>query len=120
MKYLKGKPIEGQKIEVKLIPPGSNGMIFKPKVLKFQSCKEFRWLGHIIMPGLFDGEHVFELISLPNDATLFIQREKFNGILVPFLKKALDKSNTKIGFEAMNKELKHLCEMKKTGLDNRG
>lgn len=111
MKYLKGKPLEGTKIEVKMVPPGSKGMIFKPKVLKFQRCKEFRWLGHTVMPGLFDGEHIFEIKSISNDTTLLIQRENFYGILVPLLKNALDKS-TKAGFEAMNRELKHICEMK--------
>ncbi|WP_100488741.1 SRPBCC domain-containing protein [Sporolactobacillus pectinivorans] len=111
IKYLKGKPMEGTKIEVKMASAGSKGMILKPKVLKFQRCKEFRWLGHIVIPGLFDGEHIFEIINIPNNATLFIQREKFYGILVPLLKNTLDKS-TKAGFEAMNKQLKHICEMK--------
>lgn len=61
IKYLKGTPMEGTKIEVKMVPRESKGMIFKPKVLKLRRDKEFSWLGHVVIPGLFDGEHVFEL-----------------------------------------------------------
>lgn len=111
IKYLKGNPAERTKIEVKLTPHGTKGMIYKPKVLKFQKSKEFRWLGHTVIPGLFDGEHIFELIDNQNGTTTFIQREKFYGILVPFLKKMLD-NGTKAGFEAMNKKLKQICETK--------
>ena len=37
--------------------------------------------------------------------TVFIQREKFKGILIPFLWKKLNK-DTRNGFELMNHELK--------------
>nr|WP_145405500.1 SRPBCC domain-containing protein [Paenibacillus xylanexedens] len=109
MVFLKGKVEEGAKIEVKMVPPGSKGMIFKPKVLKFQQNKEFRWLGHTMFPGLFDGEHIFELVDHQNGTTTLIQRENFRGILVTLLQKSLDKG-TKAGFEAMNKKLKQVCE----------
>jgi len=111
MVYIKGKPAEGKKIEVKMVPPGSKGMVFKPTVLKFQKDKEFRWTGHAGFPGLFDGEHILELIENSDGTTTFIQREKFNGILLPVLKKSLD-NGTKAGFEAMNKKLKQICETK--------
>ncbi|WP_238654006.1 SRPBCC domain-containing protein [Paenibacillus piscarius] len=110
MTYLKGKVAEGEQIEVKMVPPGSKGMIFKPKVLKFHKNKEFRWLGHTGFPGLFDGEHIFELMDNGNGTTTFIQREKFRGIMVPLLKKSLD-NGTKAGFVAMNTKLKQICEM---------
>lgn len=109
MVYIKGKVEERAQIEVKMVPPGSKGMIFKPTVLRFQKEKELRWLGHTIFPGLFDGEHILELKDNRNGTTLFIQRENFNGVLVPLLKKSLDQG-TKAGFEAMNKKLKLLCE----------
>lgn len=66
---------------------------------------------HVLLPGLFDGEHIFELKSLSEDTTLFIHRENFYGLLAPFLKKTLVRS-TKAGFEAMNKKLKDICELK--------
>lgn len=109
IKYLKGTPKEGNKIEVKMVPPNSNGMIFKPTILKFTPNKELRWLGHTFISGLFDGEHIFELISNNDGTTTFIQREKFYGILVPLLKNSLD--DTKAGFDLMNKKIKEICEI---------
>ena len=111
MLYVKGEPKEGAQIEVKMVPPGSKGMIFKPTVLKFDKGKEFRWLGHTFFSGLFDGEHILELVDNRDGTTTFIQREKFSGILLPLLKKSLD-NGTKAGFEAMNKKLKQVCETK--------
>jgi hypothetical protein len=111
IKSIKGKITEGEKIQVQLTPPEAKGIIMKPIVLKFQKNKELRWLGHLLIPGLFDGEHTFELIDNGNGTTKFVQKEKFSGILVPFLKKLLD-YNTKMGFELMNEKLKQICESK--------
>lgn len=109
--YVKGNVQEGARIEVKMVPLGSKGMVFKPKVLTLQKPKEFRWLGHTVFPGLFDGEHIFELVDHHDGTTTFIQRENFRGILVPLLQKSLD-NGTKAGFEAMNQKLKQVCEAK--------
>ncbi len=85
-------------------------MTFKPKVLIFETNKELRWIGHLLFPALFDGEHKFELIDNGNETILFKQSEKFGGIFVLFFKKMLD-NNTKNGFEDMNLKLKELAEM---------
>lgn len=108
IKYFRGTPKEGNRIEVKLVPPNSKGMVFKPTILKFIPNKELRWLGHTLISGLFDGEHIFELKPNRDGTTTFIQREKFGGILVPLLKNSLD--DTKAGFELMNKKIKEICE----------
>jgi hypothetical protein len=78
-------------------------------VLAFEENKEFRWLGHLLFPGLFDGEHSFELIDHGNGTTTFIQKETFNGILVPFFSNMLD-VNTVNGFRLMNEKLKERAE----------
>ncbi len=109
IKSITGNVAVGNKITARLEPPEANGMTFKPKVLVFDANNEFRWIGHLIFPGLFDGEHKFELIDNGNGTTTFKQSEKFAGILVPFFKKMLD-NNTKKGFEEMNKKLKELAE----------
>lgn len=111
IKSIKGQVSVGNKIIVKLEPPEAKGMTFKPKVLAFESSKECRWLGHLLFPGLFDGEHKFELIDNGNGTTTFKQSEKFKGILVPLFKKMLDK-NTTNGFNLMNQKLKELAEQK--------
>ena len=104
-----GKVSIGNIIEIKLTPPDAQAMVFKPKVLNIVPKREIRWKGRLMIPGLFDGEHIFEFIGHPGHATTFIQREIFTGILVPFLKRMLD-DNTKRGFELMNQKLKEKCE----------
>ena len=109
IKSIKGQVETGAKIIVRLEPPGAKGMTFKPKVLAFKQNKEFRWIGHLFFPGLFDGEHRFELIDNGNGTTTFIQAEKFKGILVRMLSKMLDGS-TLNGFKEMNERLKKEAE----------
>jgi hypothetical protein len=109
IKRLEGSGKEGQKLTTTLQAPGSNPMVFKPIVLKNESKRRFSWLGHLFFPGLFDGEHIFELFDQGNGTVVFIQREKFNGILVPLFKKMLDGPTTE-GFNLMNQKLKELAE----------
>ena len=94
----------GNKIKVNI-----GGMKFKPKILAFNSNQEFRWLGHLLIRGLFDGEHRFLLIDNGDGTTTFIQSEKFNGIFVILFNKKLD-TDTRAGFEAMNQKLKQQAE----------
>jgi hypothetical protein len=110
IKLITGDVKTGHRITARIEPPGAKGMTFKPRVLAVESEKELRWLGHLLVPGLFDGEHRFELVNNGNGTTTFIQSEIFKGILVPLFKKMLDQ-NTKAGFEQMNEKLKALCEM---------
>jgi len=109
IKQLTGNVAVGNKIKARLQPEGQKGMVFTPTVLSFEVNKRFSWQGHFIIPGLFDGEHIFELIDNGNGTTTFIQRENFKGILIPMLKKMID-GPTKQGFEAMNQKLKELAE----------
>jgi len=110
IKSIKGEVKAGNRITVKIEPPESKGMTFKPRILTFVTNKEFSWLGHFLFAGFFDGEHQFELMDNGNGTTTFRQNEKFKGILVPLFKKQLD-NNTKKGFEEMNKKLKVLAEL---------
>lgn len=109
IKSIKGQPVAGQKIIARMEPPEAQEMTFKPTVLAFEANKEFRWLGHLLFPGLFDGEHIFELIDNKNGTTTFHQSEKFGGILVPLFRKMLD-VNTVNGFKLMNEALKERAE----------
>ena len=109
IKSISGEVKPGNKIKTRIEPPKAKGMTFRPKVIVFEKNKEFSWLGHFFIPGLFDGEHRFKLIKNENETTTFIQSEKFNGILVPLFKKMLD-VNTINGFNEMNQKLKELAE----------
>jgi hypothetical protein len=105
IKSIKGKQQKGAKLSVRLEQPDARGMTLNPKVLVAKDKREFRWLGHLLIPGLFDGEHIFELTDNNDGTTTFVQREIFRGILVPLFKRMLD-DNTHRGFELMNQRLK--------------
>ena len=104
IKSVTGNVQVGSRINIKL-----QGMSFKPTVLTFDKNTEFKWLGHLWIKGLFDGEHKFKLIDNGNGTTNFEQSENFSGILVKLFSKSLDK-DTKNGFEQMNRELKLRAE----------
>ena len=100
----------GSRLDVSIKPPGGKAMSFKPTLLKVQPNVELRWLGRVLLPGVFDGEHIFELNAIEDgSSTRLTHREEFRGVLVPFLWKSLN-TNTRQGFEDMNKVLKELVE----------
>lgn len=106
-----GEIKERARLEVYIQPSGAGGMTFKPTILKVEPNRELRWLGRLIMPGLFDGEHIFTIEPLGNNRTRFTQREIFNGLFVPLLAHSL-KTDTLRGFEEMNQALKARAEQK--------
>ena len=83
-------------------------MTFRPTVLCVAPERELRWLGRLIVPGLFDGEHRFLIEPLEAGRSRFIQSERFSGLLVPLAGGGLEK--TAAGFEQMNVALKHDAE----------
>jgi hypothetical protein len=99
---------EGAKLDVRIEPPGGRAMSLKPTVLNVDSERELRWIGHFLVRGLFDGEHIFRLEALGDGRTRFTQAERFSGILVRALGSTLDK--TELGFEQMNRALKSQAE----------
>jgi hypothetical protein len=109
IKFVKGNVTVGNTITVRIEPPNSTGMTFKPEVLTCNTNKELSWIGKLLFKGLFDGEHKFKLIDNGNGTTTFIQSETFTGILVPLFTKMIN-INTKNGFELMNQKLKSLVE----------
>jgi hypothetical protein len=109
IRWAKGEAKTGARLEVHIQPSGASGMTFKPIVLKAEPNHELRWLGRLLMPGLFDGEHIFTIETLGTARVRFTQREIFTGLLVPILANSLD-TNTRRGFEEMNQALKVRAE----------
>ena len=105
----KGEAKVGARPVIHLQPSGASGMTFKPTVLKVEPNRELSWLGHLLMPGLFDGEHTFTIETLEANRVRFTQREVFTGLLVPLFARSLD-ADTRRGFEEMNQALKSRAE----------
>jgi len=109
VRHVEGEVSVGSHPQVYIEPSGGNGMLFSPTVLVAEPNRELRWLGHLWLTGLCDGEHSFSIEPLGEGRVRFIQRERFKGLLLPFLSKMLDGA-TRRGFEEMNRALKLRAE----------
>jgi len=108
IKEISGTLKEGSELRIFIEPPNSKGMEFKPTLKKVETEKKIQWLGKIWIPKLFDGEHSWTINQIDDNIVLFIQKERFTGIFIPFFSKLL--KNTKSGFEMMNQNLKQRAE----------
>ncbi|MGH1436190.1 MAG: SRPBCC family protein [Lewinella sp.] len=106
---LQGDLTPGNTIKATIQAPGQKAMTFTPVVKTNQPEREFRWLGHLFFPGLFDGEHYFLLKDLGGGQTKFIHSEQFSGILSGIILRMIGE-NTRAGFLAMNEALKARAE----------
>ena len=95
----------GARLAIQLTTPAGKKMKFSPRVITLEPARHFAWLGRVLIPGLFDGEHHFELEPIDAGTTRFVHSERFSGVLVPLFRRSLD-TDTRAGFEAMNRALK--------------
>jgi hypothetical protein len=105
IKKIAGEPRAGTKLEVRMEPEGERAMTFRPTVLTVEPGRELKWLGHLLVPGIFDGEHRWLIEEIEPGRVRFTQSERFGGILVPLLWKKLRDGGTAKGFRAMNEAL---------------
>ena len=109
IRRISGQPKEGTRLRVYIEPPGTKGRTFRPKVLKAEAKRELRWLGRLLIPGFFNGDHIFTIEQIGSERVRFVQREIFSGLLVSFLLQGLD-MKIRRGFEQMNQALKLQAE----------
>lgn len=98
----------GERLTVRLQPPGGRAATFRPVVTAVEPGRAFEWLGHLGVPGLFDGRHRYDL-QPERGGTRFVQSEEFRGVLVPLMARSLD-TGIRQGFEAMNRALARRAE----------
>lgn len=103
-----GEIAEGSRLKLRMFPTVGRPMTFTPRLLAVREGVELRWLGNLIVPGLFDGEHSFVLTPLPGGGTRLVQGESFGGLLVPLFGKVIDR--TPADFRALNEALKKRAE----------
>lgn len=102
---MQGRLIAGEQLLNVMQSTGKKAMTFKPQVLKANAPCELRWRGRLLIPGLFDGEHYFELHRHGNSTRLH-HGEKFSGVLLWFM----NVDTFRADFERMNKALKAVSE----------
>jgi hypothetical protein len=108
VRSIAGRPVVGTQLTVVVEPPGYPPSTFEPEVLEAEPGVEFRWLGHLVVPGLLDGHHGFRLEPLPGGRARLIHDESFSGLLVPLLGSVFAK--TEVGMQQMDDALKLRAE----------
>lgn len=98
LESITGVIAEGEKLAIKF----RGSMTFKPVITEMTEGKTLEWLGHLGVPGIFDGRHRWDLETTPA-GTRITQSESFSGVLLPFMGKVLRK--TVSDFEASNEAL---------------
>lgn len=91
----------GKKLNITLYPSSGSKMSFKPKLLVIDKSRELRWMGHLIVNGLFDGEHYWVLTHNASGGTDIVHGESFKGLLVGVFKP----EKFKVEYERMNRDM---------------
>jgi hypothetical protein len=99
----------GERLTIRMRPQGGRAMTFRPTVLEAEPGRRLRWLGRLLLPGVFDGEHDFTIEPLAQGKVRLVQREEFRGVLVRLAAASLDR-RTLPAFVAMNQALKRRAE----------
>ncbi len=79
------------------------------RVIKAEPNVQLIWRYHIGLPFLWRGEHSFTIVPLGRNRIRLVNQEIFTGLLIPLMAKEID-TNTRHGFEDMNKALKSRAE----------
>jgi hypothetical protein len=104
-----GTPHPGEHLTIRLQPVDGRAVTFRPTVLEATPAVRLRWLGHLLVPGIFDGEHRFTIQPLGDGQVRLVQQEDFRGLLVPLLAASLDR-HTLPAFQQLNQALKRRAE----------
>ena len=78
---IEGGPRVGERLRVSLGPEAGRSPTFRPRALVADG-RELRRIGHLLTPGLFDGEHSFVVEFLDEGRSKLTQSETFSGLLV--------------------------------------
>lgn len=104
-----GRAAPGSRLELRMRLPGRRPTTFRPEVLEAEPARRLRWLGHLLVPGLFDGEHRFTIEPAGPGRARVTQQETFRGLLAPLLL-AFIAGPTLEGFRQMNRALEARAE----------
>lgn len=104
MASVEGESVAGARLTIRFTPQGKRSMTIRPTVLAADPGRELRWLGRLLVPFLFDGEHRFTIEEVEPGRVRFVQGERFRGLLVPFLRRMIE-VDTASTFRRVNEAL---------------
>lgn len=114
IQQIRGEAREGAWLEVRIRMQGASPMTFRPRVRTVRPPREFRWRGHLIVPGLFDGEHYF-LLEPQGAGCELTHGEHFSGVVAGLLRSRMVPRLEK-SFAAFNRAFKARVEqLQRTG-----
>src|SRR5919199_4023378 len=77
IRRISGELEVGARLQVRLEAPDSRGITMRPTVLRAEPNRLMRWVGHLFVPGLLDGEHSLATQPLEENRVWFVQHEVF-------------------------------------------
>lgn len=98
----------GKKVEI-FVKKASGDRKFTCEIVRVNPLREFSWKFHEMMPFLYRGEHIFRIEPIDDQKVRFVDREIFEGLLVPLRARNLE-TNVKTGMVVMGKALKERVE----------
>ena len=107
IRRITGEAKVGARVEVTVQPVNRKPMTFRPTVRAATPERELRWLGRVLLPGIFDGEHAF-IIEPQSNRCRLRHEETFSGLLVPAFGAML--GDTARSFTEANAALKRRVE----------
>jgi hypothetical protein len=114
---IKSDGIVGNPMQLLLSLPEGRDYRLKPTLLRIEENYELRFRAHLLLPGLFDGEHFLRVLSPTPERTRFVQGENFSGVLLRFSGRTL--TQVARGFDYMNEALKRRAEANSGHFANR-
>jgi hypothetical protein len=103
-----GEARVGGKVDI-TVGSGGGQRVLHCTVVKADPGRELTWKYHVGAAFLFSGEHSMVIEVVGENRVRFVDREVFNGLLVPLQAKAID-GESRSGFEAMDRALKARAE----------
>ena len=104
-----GEPVPGARLELHMRLAGRRPTTLRPEVLDADPGRTLRWLGRLLVPGLFDGEHRFTIQPTGPGRVRVTQHEVFRGVLTPLVLAMIAKPTLE-SFHRMNDALKARAE----------
>jgi hypothetical protein len=98
-----GPARQGARLRVRVEPPGQRPVTVRPRIVQCQPGRELRWVGRVVMPGIFDGTHSFRIAAC-GVGVRFYQGETYGGLAAPLFQESF-RLALKAGFVAMNEAL---------------
>lgn len=108
---MKGEARPGARVKFTAKPPGGMSATFSAELRTVEPGRELLWHGSLPVPGLFAGDHRFQLEALGPERVRLIHSEQLKGVLLPLMWPFIGEK-TRQGFEDMNAALKARAEQR--------